>query len=296
MREHIVDFLSYLRGTRRYSAHTLRAYDFDLNEFVAVSQLQSLAGIERGLIRAYIADLQKKKNLSRNSLLRKISAVRSLTRFLIERNLISDSPFVGLILPKKEKLLPKFMTEDEVSALLETSSSDAGRSLLRDRALLEILYSTGVRRAELSSLNIGDVDFNGGFLRVFGKGARERVVPVGNQALSILRSYLDSRPSRHGGDPLFFNARGSRLSEQGIALIIKKWKNNLHWPKRLTPHMFRHSFATHLLNAGCDLRSLQEMLGHKNLSNTQIYTHVSLERLKEVYGKSHPRARSSHGR
>ncbi len=290
MREHIVDFLSYLRGTRQYSAHTLRAYESDLKEFLAISKVKSLPEIERGSIRAYIADLQKRKNLSRNSCLRKISAVRSLTRFLVERNLIPDSPFVGLVLPKKEKLLPKFMTESEVSKLLEAPSS-IGRFFLRDRALLEILYSSGLRRAELSSLNIGDVDFNGGFLRAFGKGSRERVVPVGNQALGVLRSYLNSRPLRNGGEPLFLNARGARLSEEGIALIVKKWKNSLNWPKRLTPHMFRHSFATHLLNAGCDLRSLQEMLGHKNLANTQIYTHVSLDRLKDVYGKSHPRSR-----
>ncbi len=296
MQEHIVDFLSYLRGSRQYSSHTLRAYESDLKEFLEISQINSLSGIDRGTIRGYIASLQKKKNLSRNSLLRKISALRSFTRFLVERSLISASPFVGLILPKKEKLLPKFMTEDEVSSLLEAPFSATGRFSLRDRALLEILYSSGARRAELSSLNIGDVDFNGGFIRVFGKGSRERLVPVGNQALGALRAYLNSRPLRHGGEPLFLNFRQTRLSEQGIALIVKKWKNHLHWPKRLTPHMFRHSFATHLLNAGCDLRSLQEMLGHKNLSNTQIYTHVSLEHLKDVYGKAHPRSRISHGR
>ncbi len=295
MREHLLDFLSYLKGTRRYSAHTLRAYEADLNEFFAISQVKSAGEIDRGVVRSYIADLQKRKNLSRNSVLRKISALRSLTRFLMERNLISNSPFVGLILPKKEKLLPKFMTEDEVATLLE-KSTDNGHSFLRDRALLEILYSSGARRAELSSLNIGDVDFNGGFLRVFGKGSRERLVPVGNQALGLLRAYLDSRPLRSGGEPLFLNARKGRLSDQGIALIVKKWKNKLNWPKRVTPHMFRHSFATHLLNAGCDLRSLQEMLGHKNIANTQIYTHISLERLKDVYGKSHPRSRISNGR
>ena len=161
---------------------------------------------------------------------------------------------------------------------------------IRDSAVLELLYSSGLRRSEVSGLNIGDVDFVGGTVRVFGKGSRERVVPVGDAALGRLRDYLKSRPGAPAGAPLFLNGKGGRLSDQGVAWILKRWIRASGWPKPVTPHVFRHSFATHLLDHGCDLRSVQEMLGHKNLATTQVYTHLSLEQLKRVYGRSHPKA------
>ncbi|MHB2026226.1 MAG: tyrosine-type recombinase/integrase [Elusimicrobiota bacterium] len=166
----------------------------------------------------------------------------------------------------------------------------AGRFSKRDRAVLELLYSSGIRRCEVSRLNIGDVDFFSGIARVLGKGSAERLAPVGEKALRALREYLDIRPRAQGGDPLFLNWRGQRLSEQGVAVVIKRWIAHSRWPKKITPHVFRHSFATHLLNRGCDLRSVQEMLGHKNLATTQIYTHLTLDRLKKVYRQAHPRA------
>ena len=288
--ESVRDFLGYLRATRQYSLHTLRVYSTDLRDFLIISKIKKPNEIDRSCVRAYLSELQKKGNLARNSLLRKTSSLRSFTRFLVERGFISSSPFAGVILPRKLKLLPKFMTESEMSSILGASPNSSSPFYLRDRAIMEILYSSGLRRAELSSLNIGDVDFNSGLIRVVGKGSKERLIPIGNSALKCLREYLGARSLSGGGDPLFLNFKKLRLSDQGVGLIIKRWKKNTGWPKRITPHMFRHSFATHLLNSGCDLRSLQEMLGHKSLSSTQIYTHISLERLKDVYLHSHPRS------
>jgi site-specific recombinase XerD len=290
LKELVQNFLTYLRANRQYSPHTLRVYAADLRDFLLISKVQKPEEISRSCMRAYLAELQNKNHLARNSLLRKISSLRSFTRFLVERRFLGSSPFAGIILPRKTKLLPKFMTEAEMSLALGEFANSSSPFYLRDREILEVLYSVGLRRAELSSLNIGDVDFNSGIVRVIGKGLRERLVPIGNKALGCLRDYLASRPLSRGGEPLFLNVKKSRLSDQGVAWVIKRWKNLARWPKQITPHMFRHSFATHLLNSGCDLRSLQEMLGHKSLSSTQIYTHISLERLKDVYRRSHPRS------
>ncbi|MBI5240304.1 MAG: tyrosine-type recombinase/integrase, partial [Elusimicrobia bacterium] len=198
-------------------------------------------------------------------------------------------------LPRKTARLPRFLTESEVSELLDRGGPAQSPFRERDRAILELLYSSGLRRSELAALNVGDVDFVSGFVRVLGKGSRERLVPVGATALSRLREYLRQRgpTSARGESPLFVNARGRRLTDHGVAFLLKGWLKRAGWLKPVTPHSLRHSFATHLLNSGCDLRSVQEMLGHKSLATTQIYTHVSLEKLKEVYSRSHPRGRQT---
>lgn len=287
-------FLTHLRASRNYSGHTLRAYESDLRQFLAGIGELDPGGLERAHVRAHLARLQSGSSLRRNSLLRKISAARSFARYLREQGVLKRDPFLNLPLPKKETRLPKFLSEREMEKLLAREPSAPGPFQERDRAIVELLYSSGLRRSELSALNAGDVDFVSGFVRVFGKGSRERLVPVGEAALSALRQHLRKRPDAgRGGEALFVNARGQRLSGQGVAWVVRRWIESARWLKPVTPHAFRHSFATHLLNRGCDLRSVQEMLGHKSLATTQVYTHVSLEGLKKTYQQAHPDARKT---
>lgn len=280
-------YIARLRSSRRYSAHTLRAYQADISEFIKRVGVSEPKTLKRLHVRSYLAEIQQSK-LSRNSVLRRLSSLKSFVRFLMEEEVLAADPFAALPRPKREKRLPKFLTEREMAELLANPRAGASPFKERDRGIVELLYSSGLRRSELAGLNVGDVDFIGGTVRVFGKGSRERIVPVGNTALKALRDYLRQR-GRAGSGPLFLNARKERLSDAGVALVVRRWVKLAGSLKPVTPHAFRHSFATHLLNSGCDLRSVQEMLGHKNLSTTQIYTHVSLERLKKVYEDSHPR-------
>jgi integrase/recombinase XerC len=283
-------FLTHLRASRHYSTHTLRAYTTDLNAFVNAVGSTEPAGIERNHVRAFIADIQKDGQLARNSVLRKISAARSFVKYLRKEGGLRIDPFAAVPLPKKQARLPKFLTETEIEALLEQTPSSAKDWQLRDRALLELLYSSGLRRSEVSALNVGDVDLLAGVVRVFGKGSKERMVPVGSAAARCLRDYLASRGRPESGEPLFTNGRGGRLTHDGVAFVFRRWVRASSLLKSVSPHVFRHTFATHLLNKGCDLRAVQEMLGHANLATTQVYTHLSLEKLKQVYQDCHPEA------
>jgi integrase/recombinase XerC len=285
-------FLTHLRASRGASAHTLRAYETDLDLFLKRFPSLEAGLVDRNHIRAHLAALQSSK-LGRSSVLRKISALRSFLRFVRQEDGLCRDPFAGLVMPRRQARLPKFLTEGEAGDLV--GRTPRGPHLERDQALLEFLYSSGIRRAELAGLSVGDVDFLSGTVRVFGKGSRERVVPVGQTALERLRAYLKKRIGalEKGDAPLFVNDRGGRLSGDGIAFILKRWVKDSGWTKPLSPHTLRHSFATHLLNAGADLREIQEMLGHKNLATTEVYTHISLEKLKQVYDRSHPRGRKS---
>jgi tyrosine recombinase XerC len=291
MRSWVDSFLQSLRASRNYSAHTLRAYAADVDSFLQSSGASAPDQIDRASVRAYVAHLQKGGKLSRNTVLRRISSVRSFTKHLRERGVIKHDPFAQVPMPKKQSRLPKFLTENEMNELLAAGAKALGSLEPRDKAILELLYSCGLRRSEVAGLNVGDLDFLSGFVRVFGKGSRERMIPVGNGALKLLRDYIASRPdNRSGGAPLFLNHRGGRLTHDGVALVVKRWTRLAGFSKPVTPHVFRHSMATHLLNSGCDLRSVQEMLGHKSLATTQVYTHLSLERLKKSYSDAHPDA------
>ena len=290
----IQKFLLYLRGTRKASDHTLRAYSKDLADFEKFLGAAAEAGasaLSRPRLRAWLAHLQEDGTLHRNSVLRRFAAVRSLIRFLVQEGELAANPLIGLPMPKTEKRLPRFLTEQEVTQLLEAPVKLAPELLKRDRALLELMYSSGLRRSEVCGLNVGDLDMLAGGVRVFGKGSKERWVPVGKTALKALRDYLSTRPvtGSRDEDPLFVSNKGKRLSDASIPLILTRWARAAKLLKTVTPHALRHSFATHLLDRGCDLKSLQEMLGHKNLSTTQVYTHVSLEHLKKVYERTHPR-------
>jgi site-specific recombinase XerD len=266
----------------------LRAYRADLEGFAAKFPDLAAAELDRAHVRRHLAELQS-GDASRATVLRRISALRSFVKFLRAEGELKRDPFLGVPLPKRARSLPKFLTEAEMNEVLAAPVSGGDPASERDRGLVELLYSSGLRRTELSTLNVGDVDFLSGTLRVFGKGSKERIVPVGGEALSRLRNYLRSRGTPADGEPMFANLRGGRLSQEGVAFVVRRWVKRSSLLKKVTPHVFRHSFATHLLNRGCNIREVQEMLGHADLNTTQIYTHVSLQKLQEVYKGAHPR-------
>lgn len=283
-------FLTHLRATRNYSPHTLRAYGKDLEAFAGKYAELEPGAIERVHVRAFLADLQKDGALARASILRRMAALRSFIKFLRSSGLLKGNPVFGVPLPKRGRPLPKFLTESEMTELFAAPAGYDPSLYARDRSLLELIYSSGLRRSEVASLNVGDVDYMAGTVRVFGKGSKERIVPVGNDALKCLRDYLKRRGSPEDSAPLFVNSRAGRLSDGGIVFVLGRWIRRSSLKKKITPHVLRHSFATHLMNHGCDIRTVQEMLGHVSLQTTQIYTHVSLDRMKEVYKDAHPRS------
>jgi tyrosine recombinase XerC len=300
MKNLIEKFLLYGKTQLAFSRHTEKSYLYDLNEFADFcgrNGALSEKDITSVVIRKYLSDISLKK-FSRNTVIRKLSAVRSFINYLIENNIITQNPFDFITTPKKQHTLPSFLTEEEVRKLIEANTPDKILSkdpeypfAFRDYAILMLLYSSGLRRSELVGLNIGDVDFFSGFVRVYGKGRKERTVPFGDHAFKALKDYIDTRTDTSPSSPLFLNKSGKRLSDTAVFLILKKLARRAKFTRKIKPHMLRHSFATHLLNNGCDIRGVSEMLGHSSLATTQIYTHVSIEKLKEVYNKAHPLAK-----
>ena len=290
MQQQINNFLQSLK-VRNMSPHTLRAYTKDLESalsFFSKNNLTQIKDFNIRNIRSYLAT-ENDTQIKRNTMLRKISSLRSFAKFLETRGLIKLNPFKLFDAPKREKLLPKFLTEEEASNLMEARPSKLYS--LRNKAILELLYSSGLRRSELINLNICDINFDQGYAKVLGKGSKERIVPITDIALDSIQNYLATRPHYLPTEPLFLSSYQRRISGEGIREIIKQSAISTKLVRHITPHSLRHSFATHLLNNGCDLKTLQEMLGHKSLSATQVYTHVSLERLKKVYNHSHPKSK-----
>ncbi len=287
-------FLLYLRAERNSSAHTLRAYRHDLDAYLVFLQEKypglSLERNHRLVVRDYLGQLHS-QNLKRATLLRSVAVLRSFYKFLAREEIVPRTPFVNLPMPKREKRLPRYITEVDMQALLDLPLQSQEPMALRDSALMELLYSSGLRISELCGLNIEDIDMWGGLVRVFGKGSRERLVPLGLPAQKRIHAYLAAHP---GGERksglLFANHRGQRLGDRGARLIVEKWVRRAALRQHISPHAFRHSFATHLLDRGCDLKAVQEMLGHRQLTTTQTYTHVTPEHLRKVYEQSHPRA------
>ena len=282
-------FLRYLAAERGASAHTLRSYAADLAElqaFLRGARVPGLAAADARVLRGYLAWLHG-RGLAKSSIARKLASVRSCYRFLARRELVAANPARQLASPRLPRRLPSVLPKDESKDLLDAPSEDtlAGR---RDRALLELLYASGVRVAECCGLDLEDLDRRHGTVRVMGKGRKERVVPVGEIALEALDAYLDRRGGGNG--PLFRNARGTRLSTRSVHSIVRQRARAAGLARRVTPHTLRHTFATHLLGEGADLRFIQELLGHSRLSTTQRYTHVSPEHLMKVYDAAHPRA------
>jgi tyrosine recombinase XerC len=292
--QYVQRFLLYLRAERNSSTHTLRAYQHDLKEYVVFLEAKypnlSPERNHRLVIRDYLSSLHE-KNIQRATILRAIAVLRAFYKFLLQEEIVDKTPFVGLSMPKREKRLPVFLAENDMKALLELPAHSKRKWALRDSALLELLYSSGLRIHELCQLNAQDIDLWGNMVRVFGKGGKERMVPVGDTALKHIHAYLETRLLKNQrGSPLFVNPAGGRLSERGARLVVNRWVRQASIRQKISPHSFRHSFATHLLSRGCDLRTVQEMLGHKNLVTTQTYTHVTADHLRQVYQKAHPRA------
>jgi integrase/recombinase XerC len=282
-------FLEYQGVERGASPHTLRGYTADLIEFTRFLAEEKIAGWEAAdtrAVRAYLARLHKRK-LAKATIARKLAAVRSCFRFLARRGVLDVNPARQVRGPRLGRRLPSFLPVDETAALLHPGPEPSVGGA-RDRALLELLYASGLRVAEGCGLDVDDLDEGRRTVRVLGKGSKERVVPVGETALDALAAYLALRGRRRG--PLFLNARGGRLTPRSALRIVRARARRAGIVQRVTPHTLRHSFATHMLGAGADLRLIQELLGHSRLSTTQRYTHVSPEHLMRVYDAAHPRA------
>lgn len=289
MQRYIEKFIRYLEVEKNYSVHTVLNYRLDLEDFGKFLAGNELGKVDYLTLRKYLA-LLKEKQLGTRTVGRRLSCLRSFFKFLIREGLLKSNPILMLSSPKLEKRLPSFLTEQEASKLIESAfaKDEKDERGLRDRAILETFYSTGVRISELAGLNIEDVDFIGGIAKVMGKGKKERMAPIGDAAIATIRKYLEKR--KRESTALFLNKSGKRISVRGIRGIVKKYILKAGIKQGVSAHTFRHSFATHLLNRGADLRTVQELLGHANLSTTQIYTHLTTEKLKSVYDKAHPRA------
>jgi integrase/recombinase XerC len=296
--EAVGSFQRHIQAEKSRSIETVRAYLGDMKDFRSYleqcghnQQLSDVTTIDSVHIRGFVAFKFQKVN--RKSVCRKIACLRSFFKFLIREGLVEVNPCRTIRSPKLEKPLPRALSVDETERFFSGNSTMASR----DRAIFELLYSSGLRAGELCLAKIKDLDLENGWIKVHGKGNKERFVPLGSQAAKALRNYLDERMIRmmrsrrmDSQESLFLNNRGVGLSTRSIRRILKLWLEHANLGRDITPHVFRHSFATHLLQAGADLRSIQEMLGHTNLSTTQRYTGVDLRRLMEVYDKAHPRS------
>jgi integrase/recombinase XerC len=300
MEELLKRYEEYLKFERGFADLTLRFYVKDLKEFLKYISAQKIednitkeSKILPSLIRGYLASLFKIRKKSTVS--RKLASLRTFFKFLEKDGVIESDPTEGLTFPKVPKSLPRFLNQDEAKTLVEAPDSHNVLAL-RDRALLELLYSSGLRVSELTGLKIQNVDMENELLRVKGKGGKERIVPFGEKAKVALEEYLDKRRELLGqgrlieNDFIFLNYRGEKLTARSVERIIKKYRTKSGLSKEISPHVLRHSFATHLLEGGADLRVIQELLGHSSLSTTQKYTHISVDQLMEVYKKTHPRA------
>ncbi|MBI3313395.1 MAG: tyrosine recombinase XerC [Candidatus Omnitrophica bacterium] len=292
MDKSVAYFLNFLRTEKNASPHTVKNYAIDLREFCGFLKKKSPEEISYLDIRSFLAYL-KSHDYSKSSVARKLACIRSFFKFLARENQLKVNPAAGIATPKREKRLPLFLAIEEVTNLLEAPSKNSWDEK-RDKAVLEMLYSSGLRVSELVGLNHEDVDLVSGLVRVRGKGKKERIVPVGSVALKAIRDYLEHRPPKDGTEnlkrPLYLNRYGGRITDRSIRRLILKYTKRIALNKEVSPHTLRHSFATHMLDRGADLRSVQELLGHENLSTTQIYTHVTTKRLKEAYEAAHPRS------
>jgi len=306
MEQLIEQFLEHLRYERNVSAHTLRNYSSDLEQFLdhlapadqktGKRKLPEIKNVDHLTIREWLADLhteQKKKS----SIARKLAALRTFFQFLVREGLLQSNPAKLVSTPRQEKKLPKHLSIEAAIRFIETPDleTDLGR---RDRAMLELMYATGVRVAELTTLNLADIDYRNQLIRVTGKRRKQRIVPFGDPASVALRDYLAIRDSfllnapvtKRDEEALFLDYQGTRITTRSVGRMVEKYIKICAGIHNISPHALRHSFATHLLDSGADLRDIQELLGHARLSTTQIYTHVSMEKLIEVYDKAHPKA------
>jgi integrase/recombinase XerC len=329
----IQKFLDYLKYEKRFSEHTAKCYGADLNQYgeflistsdrslpadepISLAQHQAgpatavatraalkvdqlLLSAQTDTVRTYLAFLNERQ-YSKATIARKLATLRSFYKFLVKRTQVSSNPVIAVRTPKQEKKLPRFLEYEEVKRLLDTPPVNNWLGA-RDRAILETLYSTGIRVSELVALNMDDIDFLGEVVHIRGKGKKERIAPIGSSALQVIQHYMEFRNKRAQSNSnfdskvLFVNKHGRRLSTRSVRRKMDKYLKIAGLDPAISPHTLRHSFATHMLNNGADLRSVQELLGHQSLSTTQIYTHLTTTKLKEVYNNAHPRNNGDDG-
>ena len=297
-RFYIDGFKSYLNVERNFSEHTLNAYYSDILSYILWLNGQSCIDVDFNKLREYLYFIQK-FDYKKTTIARKTASLRTFYKFLFRERYIESNPATALISPKKPKSLPKFLTPDEIERILNNVKINTPAGF-RNRVILELLWATGMRVSELSNLNFGDLNLEENEIKVFGKGAKERIVLVSNRAKDYLIQYIKTArnllaPGYDIGEvneksPLFINNTGFRLQNKTIRNVINEVVEKIELPKKVTPHVFRHSFATHLIENGADLRVVQELLGHAGISNTQIYTHISMKHLQDVYNTTHPHA------
>lgn len=291
------DFRTYILVEKNFSQHTAKAYCSDVLDFLLWIGDSGVADVNFSKVREYLHFIQK-FNYKKNTIARKIASLRTFYKFLYRERKVESNPAMNLNAPKRPKTLPKFLTEPEVEQILNNIKIETPAGF-RNKAILELLWASGMRISELSGLNFEDLNLENNEIRVFGKGAKERIILVTDRAKSFLERYIKTaRPliakgykvDEDEGSPVFINKTGFRLQAKTIRNVINEVVDTIQLPKHVTPHVFRHSFATHMIENGADLRIVQELLGHASISNTQIYTHVSSRHLKDVYDETHPRA------
>ena len=297
-KQDLEDFKSYIIAEKNFSQHTAKAYCSDILSFLVWMDDESCEEVNFSKIRDYIHFIQK-FNYKKTTVARKIASLRTFYKYLYREQKIDSNPAMNLNNPKRPKSLPKFLTPDEVEQILYNTKNETPAGY-RNRTILELLWATGMRISELSGLNFGDLNLEHNEIRVFGKGSKERIILVTDRAKSFLERYIETAralipkgfpvPPQDEDSPVFINNTGYRLQTRTVRNVINEVVEKINLPKHVTPHVFRHSFATHLIENGADLRIVQELLGHASISNTQIYTHVSTQHLKEVYNQAHPRA------
>ncbi len=297
MRKLIFDFIAHLRSERGVSPHTERSYLSDLEQFADFIGQRKLDEVDHQTLREFMAHLMKLK-IKRASIVRKLSAIRSFYKYLNREGVLTGNPARLMSTPRREKRLPAVLTADDAQRLMEapcrTNHGDPG-TVLRDRAVLETLYSTGIRASELIGMNRDDINIDDGLVRIRGKGRKERIVPIGHRALDAIRAYLAGKTGDFDNLAVLTGPSGKRLTARTVQRILENYRKKMGIVQKASPHTLRHSFATHLLESGADLRAIQEMLGHASLSTTQRYTHLNLDSLMDVYDRAHPRAKKTEG-
>jgi len=294
MRKELTQFLAYLKYERNASPLTIKSYKIDLNQLAEFLEEKNipLRRIDNVILRGFLARLHEKKN-KKSTVARKLAAVRSFFQFCMKKKWLEDNPAKVVATPKQDKYIPSFLSEDEMANFLDLPQSNRALDL-RDKAILELLYATGIRVSELIGINFEDVSFEERLIRVRGKGKKERILPFGRKAEESLVDYLRVRSSINKGridcEALFLNYRGQRLSSRSVERITDRYIRFSALRRKISPHSLRHSFASHLLSRGADLRVIQELLGHESLATTQKYTHLDLAQILKVYRKSHPRS------
>ena len=297
-KQDLEDFKSYIIAEKNFSKHTAKAYCSDILSYLIWLEDTACEEVNFSKIREYIHFIQK-FNYKKTTVARKIASLRTFYKYLYRERKVDSNPAMNLNNPKRPKSLPKFLTPDEVENILNNTKIETPAGY-RNRTILELLWATGMRISELSGLNFGDLNLENNEIRVFGKGSKERIILVTDRAKNYLERYIETArplipkgflvPPQNEDSPVFINNTGYRLQTRTVRNAINEIVEKINLPKHVTPHVFRHSFATHLIENGADLRIVQELLGHASISNTQIYTHVSTQHLKEVYNETHPRA------